>query len=105
MRVCDLFNGVLHYKLCCCCERCTGLPTCTWTVRYWSMSEVSCIDVVFVLRVCYVCLQDKLHLQRAEEERWKDIPEWKRKLICEKEKKRGEELVLITTNIHISSFN
>jgi len=36
-----------------------------------------------------------LYCERAEQERWKDIPEWKRKLICEKEKKRGEELAPI----------
>ena len=28
-----------------------------------------------------------------EEEKWKDVPEWKRKLMLEKEKKKYEEMV------------
>lgn len=32
-------------------------------------------------------------MKKQEEERWRDIPEWKRNLIVEKEKKKLEELV------------
>jgi len=31
--------------------------------------------------------------KKQEEERWRDIPEWKKNLILEKEKKKQEEMV------------
>jgi len=33
--------------------------------------------------------------RKQEEDRWRDIPEWKRSLIIEKEKKKQDELVSI----------
>lgn len=38
-------------------------------------------------------LQREMLMKKQEEERWRDIPEWKRSLIVEKEKKKLEELV------------
>lgn len=38
-------------------------------------------------------MQNEILLRKQEEERWKDIPDWKRSLIIEKEKKKQEELV------------
>ena len=37
--------------------------------------------------------QRELLAKKQEEDRWRDIPEWKRSLIIEKEKKKMEELV------------
>lgn len=38
-------------------------------------------------------LQRELLARKQEEERWRDIPEWKKALILEKEKKKQEEMV------------
>lgn len=37
--------------------------------------------------------QREILMKKQEEERWRDIPEWKRSLIIEKEKKKQVELV------------
>ena len=47
--------------------------------------------------LCYIdgCeyVQRELLARKQEEERWRDIPEWKKTLILEKEKKKQEEMV------------
>ena len=44
-------------------------------------------------------LQKTVAQQRAEEEKWRDVPEWKKGLIISKEKKRKEENVSATSNV------
>lgn len=40
-----------------------------------------------------ICAQKEQEQQKAEEEKWKNVPDWKKNLILEKEKKRKDEMV------------
>ena len=41
----------------------------------------------------FFCLQRQWLEVKAEEERWKGVPEWKKKIILEKQKKKSDEEV------------
>ena len=48
------------------------------------------------LNVCYILnFQKVLAEQKAEENKWEGIPEWKKKLMLEKEKKKNDDSVSI----------
>ena len=47
-------------------------------------------------RYCvFVNMQKQLEVERQEEEKWRDVPEWKKALIQEREKRREEDNVRV----------
>ena len=38
-----------------------------------------------------ICLQREIRRRKEEEEKWKNVPEWKRKILIEKEQEKRQK--------------
>ena len=56
-----------------------------------------------VLRL-HVLIQRELKAKKEEFDRWKNVPEWKKRLILDKEKKKQQEMVQQLLNFHLYSI-
>ena len=53
---------------------------------------------------CIVLIQRELKAKKEEFDRWKNVPEWKKRLILDKEKKKQQEMVQQLLNFHLYSI-
>jgi len=50
-------------------------------------------DLRDVMHIAVVFVQRELKAKKEEHDRWKNVPDWKKRLILDKEKKKQQEMV------------